>query len=67
MFWKLISRFEIDFRRRGNYFFLNDSNFGVFKVQSHATRLYMCNVVVSLTIHDDIHIYTKIQRDVAKT
>ena len=26
VFWELISRFEFDFRRRGNYF-LNDSNF----------------------------------------
>ena len=65
-FLELISRFEFDFRRCGMYI-LNDSNFfGVFKVQSDATRLYMCmccglfvphnsisTVVVSLTIHDN--------------
>ena len=26
-FLELISRFEFDFRRRGNYYFLNNSNF----------------------------------------
>ena len=40
VFLELIGRFEFDFRCRG--FFLNDSNFGVFKVQPHATRLYTC-------------------------
>ena len=40
-FWELISRFAFDFRRCG-IFYLNDSNFGVFKVRSHAMWPYMC-------------------------
>ena len=39
-FLELISRFEFDFRRRG-IFFLNDSNFCVFKVQSHTVAVHV--------------------------
>ena len=40
-FWKLISRFEFEFGRRGIFFELFDF-FGVFKVQSHTMWPYMC-------------------------
>ena len=39
--FELISRFEFDFRRCGNYFF-ERSEILVFKVQSHTMWLYMC-------------------------
>ena len=68
-FLELISRFEFDFRRRGN-FLLSDSNFWC--VQSSITQygrscacavacLYphnsISNVVASVTIHDDMYIF----------
>ena len=69
-FLELISRFEFEFRRCGNYFFEQFEFFGVFKVQSHTMWPYMClccglfaptqshsNVVASVTIHDDKCIY----------
>ena len=40
-FLELISRFEFEFRRRGKFFW-RIRIFGVFKVQPHAMRLYMC-------------------------
>ena len=70
-FLELISRFEFEFCRCVNYFFEGFDFFGVFKVQSHTMWPYMClccgclvhphnsisNVVVSLTIHDNVHIH----------
>ena len=41
-FLKLISRFEFDLRRCGNFFFGTVRIFGVFKVQSHTLWPYMC-------------------------
>ena len=78
-FLELISRFEFDFRRRGNFFFKkkNDSNFWC--VQSSicaCAGACLCphnsisNVVVSVTIHDDTDVYVYIYiiffRDVCK-
>ena len=41
-FWELLSTFEFDFRRCEILYFLKDSIFGVFKVQSHTMWPYMC-------------------------
>ena len=70
-FLELISRFEFEFRRRENCIFWSIRIFGVFKVPSHTPCGCPCacavaclhphnsssNVVVSVTIHDNIEIY----------
>ena len=69
-FLELIIRFEFEFCRRENYF-LKDSSFGVFKVQSHTPCGCTCacavaclcphnsisNAVASVSIHDNLQIY----------
>ena len=71
-FLELISRFEFEFCRRGNYIFWTIRIFGGFKVQSQqCSRTCACaaaclwphnsvsNFVVSVTIHDDMFTYKK--------
>ena len=74
-FLELISRFEFDFRRCGNYFFLNDpklwcSTFNHTQCGCTCACAVAClyphnslsNVVASVTIHDDIYIYIYIYK-----
>ena len=59
-FWELISRFEFEFCRCGNYFFLKDSNFLVRSCECAVACLCPHNSilnVVASAIHDDKYIH----------
>ena len=69
-FWELFIRFEIDFRRCGNYFFFERFEFLVCSKFNHTQCCRTCacavaclyphnsisNVVASVTIHDDTYL-----------
>ena len=81
VFLELIGRFEFESSRRGKFFW-RIRIFGLFKVQLHTPCGCKCacavaclcphnsisNIVVSLTIHDDMYMFMYLSlRDVAKT